>query len=155
MEFIDVFPPWHARSNYFPMYNRSTEKSILTFEKRPDVQEECWSGAAKVGADEYCFSRAELSPTPGNLALRLADQRLYVFKPEQVLEIESWPCGRGISPTAGIRIHHQVEDYPQLIVFAFLCNDPEPFVEKLKKLGFGKPPIWGRILGSLSRLAQE
>jgi hypothetical protein len=48
-----------------------------------------------------------------------------------------------------------VEDYPQLIVFAFLCNDPEPFVEKLKKLGFGKPPIWGRILGSLSRLAQE
>jgi hypothetical protein len=133
----------------------ATEKSILTFEKRPNVQEESWPGGAKVGPDEYCFSQAELNPTPGNLTLRLADQRQYIFKPEQVLEIETWPCGRGISPAAGIRIHHQVEDYPELIVFAFLCADPEPFVEKLKKLGFGRPPIWGRILGSLSKLTHE
>jgi hypothetical protein len=155
VEPIGFFRLLDATVGYFPMITRSMEKSILTFEKRPNVQEESWPGGAKVGADEYCFSSADLVPRPENLTLRLADQREYVFKPEQVLEIEAWPCGRGISPTAGIRIHHQVAEYPELIVFAFLCADPEPFVEKLRKLGFGKPPIWGRILGSFSKLTQE
>jgi hypothetical protein len=136
------------------MHTSSIEKRTLSFEKRPKFQEESWPGGAKVGADEYCFSSAALIPAPENLTLRLADHREYVFKPDQVLEIESWPCGRGISPKAGIRIHHQVADYPELIVFAFLCAKPEPFVEKLRQLGFGKAPIWERIWGSFARRPQ-
>jgi hypothetical protein len=36
----------------------------------------------------------------------------------------------------GIRIHHWVEEYPELIVFMFFWHDTAPSIEKFRALGF-------------------
>lgn len=113
----------------------------------PRVADQYWTGGAKVGSKDICFPMAELEVTGMELILRLADCSKYVFKPSQVNKIEFGPCASpGMLPAVGIRIRHQIPDYPEEIVFVFFCENHRPFLKKLRKLGYGTNPFWRGLL---------
>ena len=78
---------------------------------------------------------ALLTATRSELVLKVSLVGTYIFKPEQVRKIEPY----GLIPYfgKGVRISHEVEGYPEKIVFWCLCADPRPLVNQLMQLGYG------------------
>jgi hypothetical protein len=95
-----------------------------------------WTGGARIDLQNATFPFAKLSVDKGELTLRIA-QVIYRFRNDQVRAIEVVRAVPIIG--RGIRIHHDVVGYPQLIVF-WTMSDPNSLSAQLRAYGFGSNP---------------
>jgi hypothetical protein len=94
-----------------------------------------WKGGARLGSKNATWPFAQLFLTPTALTLRVAVLGTFAFAPAQVKKVESY----GMIPFfgKGVRIHHQIPNYPEKVVFWYLCANPQFLVDEIRALGYG------------------
>jgi hypothetical protein len=90
-------------------------------------------GGARIGLVNATFPFAHLTVTPKKLTLKVTFIGKYDFTPKKVTSIERY----GIIPFLGwgIRIHHNVLEYPEKIVY-WCFGNPDNLIDKIKGIGF-------------------
>jgi hypothetical protein len=92
-----------------------------------------FTGGARIGWVNASFPFAHLDVTSNEMTLNVTFIGKYDFKPTQITSIDRY----GIIPFLGwgIRIHHNVSDYPEKIIF-FCFGNPDNLLAKIKGTGF-------------------
>ncbi len=116
-------------------------------------------GGAQFGWVNASWPLARISATPECLSVGVGILWNYTFTPNQVSKIERY----GFIPflSQGIRVRHQVPEYPQRIIFWSIGN-PETIIEGIREAGFvpdapdypipsrqGIPMRWSAIIGGI------
>jgi hypothetical protein len=91
------------------------------------------TGGARAGWINSSWPFANLNVTSSKIILNATLLGKYEFRPEEVSAIES--IGSLPLISRGIRIHHNIVDYPDKIIFLTMKN-PENLIDEIRKLGF-------------------
>lgn len=91
------------------------------------------TGGARIGWTNATWPLAKLSVTANKLTIQVKLLGTYTFAPEQISSIERYT----IIPVLGwgIRIRHNVADYPEKIIFWCLGN-PSSVLDGIRDVGF-------------------
>jgi hypothetical protein len=92
-------------------------------------------GGARIGFWNATWPFAQLSVTKEQLLLKVGILGTYTFKPDDVTSVE--PYGWLPFLGKGVRINHRLSQYPEKIVFWYLCANPKPIAETIHQMGFG------------------
>ena len=95
-----------------------------------------WRGGARIDLQNATYPYATLSVSSEQLELSVS-QMAYRFSPHQVRAIEEVRVIPLIG--RGIRIHHDVVGYPQLILF-WTRGNPSAVAGELRQYGYGTDP---------------
>ena len=116
-------------------------------------------GGARIGWINASWPFATLKVSKDKLDLNVTIVGDYSFTPHQVVDIEPY----GIIPILGkgIRIHHNISDYPKKIIF-WCFGNPEKIIDRIKGTGFlpiassasmpigkGMPVRWEVLAGAI------
>jgi hypothetical protein len=118
------------------------------------------TGGAQIGWVNASWPLARLSATSDRLAITVRILGSYSFTPEQVSAVERYALMPFLA--WGVRIRHQVPDYPRRIIF-WCFNDPTTVLQGIRDAGFdpkgieqanvrgaGIPVRWSAIIGAIA-----
>jgi hypothetical protein len=118
------------------------------------------TGGAQIGWVNASWPLARLSATSDRLAITARVLGNYHFTRQQVSAVERYELIPFLA--WGVRIRHQVPDYPQRIIFSCLCQ-PEAVLKGIRDAGFaptgsepangqraGIPVRWSAIIGAIA-----
>ncbi|HZR19774.1 MAG TPA: hypothetical protein VFE51_20985 [Verrucomicrobiae bacterium] len=96
------------------------------------------TGGAQIGWVNASWPLARLSATSDQLAIKARVLGNYSFTPEQVSAVERYALIPFLA--WGVRIRHQVPDYPRRIIF-WCFNDPTTVLQGIRDAGFNPKGI--------------
>jgi hypothetical protein len=118
------------------------------------------TGGAQIGWVNASWPLAKLSATSDRLAVTARILGNYSFTPQQVSTIERYALIPFLA--WGVRIRHQVPDYPRRIIFWCLC-EPKVLLRGIQDAGFapsgsepaearraGIPVRWSAVIGAIA-----
>jgi hypothetical protein len=118
------------------------------------------TGGAQIGWVNASWPLARLSATPERLTIKARIVGDYSFTPTQVSAVERYVLIPFLA--WGVRIRHQVPDYPQRVIF-WCLGDPEAVVQGIRNAGFastgpepddarsaGIPVRWSAVIGGIA-----
>ena len=102
-----------------------------------DLPGRSWRGGARLDLQNATYPFANLTVLRDQLELEVT-ALVYRFRPDQVRGIE---VVRAVPLLGkGIRIHHDIAGYPQLIIFWTMGN-PATLARHLRQYGYGTDPL--------------
>ena len=117
-------------------------------------------GGAQIGWVNASWPLARPSATCDRLAITARVLGNYYFTPQQVSAVERYALNPFLA--WGVRIRHQVPDYPRRIIFWCLC-EPKVILQGIRDAGFapkgspssdarggGIPVRWSAIIGAIA-----
>jgi len=96
--------------------------------------QEVLRGGARIGLANATWPFAQLHISTGRLVLQVTFFGSYSFMLKQVIRVAPF----GLIPFfgKGVRIFHRVADYPDKLVFWYLCANPQLVVAKIAVNGY-------------------
>jgi hypothetical protein len=104
------------------------------------------TGGARIDFANATWPFAKISIVENELILKVIWLGTYTFTPEQIYSIEQYTMIPFLG--WGIRIQHNVANYPEKIIFWCLGGNPSNVLDRIRNAGFFQTNTNSGIMGS-------